>query len=33
MSLSRIALYGIYPVVVILVTFRLGEALYFRLFH
>jgi hypothetical protein len=31
LSVGRIILYGIYPVVVLLVFFRLGEALYWKL--
>lgn len=31
-TLGRIAVYGIYPVVMLLVFFRLAEALYFHFF-
>lgn len=33
MSLGRLLVYGIYPIVVVLITFRLGEVLWFRFFH
>lgn len=32
MSIGRICVYGIYPVVVVLITFRLGEVLYYAFF-